>query len=36
MTWFGGDDVCEPSTGHRLVYRVVGEDLQIIQARYHY
>lgn len=21
---------------HRLVYRVVGEDLQIIQARYHY
>ena len=21
---------------HRLVYRVVGEDLQILQARYHY
>jgi toxin YoeB len=21
---------------HRLVYRVVGEDVQIIQARYHY
>jgi len=21
---------------HRLVYRVVGEDMQIIQARYHY
>jgi toxin YoeB len=21
---------------HRLVYRVVGEDVQVIQARYHY
>jgi toxin YoeB len=21
---------------HRLVYRVVGDDLQILQARYHY
>lgn len=21
---------------HRLIYRVVGDDLQIIQARYHY
>lgn len=24
------------SQEHRLVYRVVGDDLQILQARYHY